>query len=42
MNSLLGKILLALLVFPPAYIITRFVKWSWRSFQKEMEESGNK
>ncbi len=41
MSSILGKLICTLLVFPPLYIVARFVKWSWRSFQKEMEDQSD-
>jgi len=39
MGKLIGKLIFGVLVFPPLYILIRFLKWSWQSFQKEMNKS---
>lgn len=36
--GMLGKILFGVLVFPPLYIFMRYLKWSWRSLEKEMQD----
>lgn len=39
MGKLIGKIIFGTLIFPPLYMAFRFLRWSWRSLEKEMQEA---
>jgi hypothetical protein len=38
LRILIGKLMFGMVIFPPAYLIYRFVRWSMRQDYGELEE----
>ncbi len=42
MGKLIGSLIFGMMLFPPLYIAMRFLKWSWRSLEKELSDDSQK
>ncbi len=38
MGKLISGLVFSMMIFPPLYIALRFLKWSWRSLEKELSD----